>query len=48
VLKPANSVTWYREVQDWLARHVLGQGSEAGARPATGGPSVFADPPAAK
>ena len=45
ILKPANSVTWYREVQDWLARHVLGQGSEQGAKPATGGPSIFADPP---
>lgn len=48
VLKPANSVTWYREVQDWLARHVLGQGSEAGAKPATGGPSPFADAAASK
>jgi dipeptidyl aminopeptidase/acylaminoacyl peptidase len=48
ILKPANSVVWYREVQDWLARYVLGQGSEAGAKPATGGPSVFADAPTGK
>lgn len=42
ILKPANSVTWYREVEDWLSRYVLGVESATISTPARGGPSVFA------
>jgi dipeptidyl aminopeptidase/acylaminoacyl peptidase len=31
VLKPANSLVWYREVQQWLARYALGQETTATA-----------------
>lgn len=31
VLKPANSVAWYREVRQWLARHALGEDAAASA-----------------
>lgn len=41
ILKAANSVTWYHEVQDWLGRYVLDEKSRLPALEATGGPSGF-------